>query len=385
MSKENKAQYAELLSSIYATYTTAITSTRAITLRQLNEIADTLAVTTPQEAYNFKFVTSLGYYNDVETILKNKLNLAHEDALRYVKHYDYTMPKSRHHTPKQNIAVIIAEGDIVSGNSTETNIGSQDLAQTIRKLRKDKNVKAVVLRINSPGGSALASDVLWKELMLLKETKPVIASLSSVAASGGYYLAVACDKICAHPNTITGSIGVFAMFFEVHNLLKNKFGITTDTVKTNKYADCFENFGRTLDEHEKKMIHKNIEKTYSSFLNRISQGRNLSVPAIQKVASGRVWSGIAAKEKKLVDAIGGLDEAIEMAASIANVAIGDVYVTYWPKPKRAWDRLAGKLKHISVSLLQSPQELVSSEILNFKKLLQMQDPQMRLTYDILID
>jgi protease-4 len=176
-------------------------------------------------------------------------------------------------------------------------IGSEDIAEELRKARLDKKVKAIVLRINSPGGSALASDVMWREVVEARKVKPVIASMSDLAASGGYYMAMGCDTIVANPNTITGSIGIFAVLFNVENFLKNKLGVTLDNVKTHKYADIGYPT-RTPTEFERRVIQNSIERGYEIFTTKAAEGRNMPVESLKKIASGRVWSGAGSQRER---------------------------------------------------------------------------------------
>jgi protease-4 len=281
--------------------------------------------------------------------------------------------------------VLIAEGNIVDGFGAPGTIGSKDLASSLRTIREDDSIQAVVLRINSPGGSALAADVLWKELILTKARKPVVASMSDVAASGGYYLASACTHILAHPTTITGSIGIFGLFFDIHALLSNKLGITTDAVKTGSSADLFENPGRPLNNHEKTMIQKVVDKGYNTFLERVAAGRQVNKQAVARVAGGRVWTGKMAQEKGLVDELGGLETAIQVAAKLA--AIGDEYaVSYWPRPQTLPEQvLSGWKNHVSSETVLSTLQANFPVFKHMQELIDMTGIQARLPYIIEIE
>jgi protease-4 len=298
----------------------------------------------PRDAYQAKLVSQVGYFDDAETLIKTRLSLAQEAAINYVPFDQYALFTKPSQSSKKQIAVLIVEGSMVDGASAPGTIGSQDLASSLRAIRKDQSIKAVVLRINSPGGSALAADVLWKELTLTKAQKPVVASMSDVAASGGYYLAAACDRILAHPTTITGSIGIFGLFFDVHALLSNKLGITTDAVKTGNSADLFENPGRSLNSHEKAIIQKVIDKGYNTFLDRVSTGRKIEKKVVARVAGGRVWTGQMAQEKGLVDELGGLEAAIQAAAKLSGIA-DEFTISCWPKPRTLSEQIASVWKN----------------------------------------
>ncbi len=338
MSEASRHQSTVLLNALYDHFLDAVATTRKLTQASLRKMADALAVVMPEDAYKAQLVSQVGYFSDAETLVKTRLGLAESSSVNYIPFDKYALLIKLPKASQQQIAVLTAEGVIVDGKGISNNVGAQTFAENIRKLKEDRSIKAVVLRINSPGGSALAAEVLWKELTLLKEKKPLIASMSDVAASGGYYLATACEPILAHPTTITGSIGIFGLFFDANALLRNKLGITTDVVKTTNSADLFSNPGRPLSRYEKEVIQKYIDKGYATFLERVALGRKLDGQAVVQVASGRVWPGNLAQEKGLVDELGGLEEAIKVAAKLAN--LGDKYaVTYWPKSKNFLEQI----------------------------------------------
>jgi protease IV len=350
MSQASKRQSSRLLNAVYDHFSANIAIARGLKKASIQAMADALLVVMPHDACHAKLVSQVGHFDDVETLIKTKLALAQEASINYVSLSKYAPFKKTPQSSKKKIAVLIAAGNIVDGAGTPGTIGAKDLASSLRNIRKDESVKAVVLRINSPGGSALATDVVWRELMLTKAQKPVVASMSDVAASGGYYLASACSKILAHPTTITGSIGIFGLFFDVHALLNNKLGITTDAVKTGSSADMFENLGRPLNNHEKTMMQKVVDKGYNTFLERVASGRNMDKQAIARVAGGRVWTGQVAQAKGLVDELGGLEAAIQVAAKLA--AIEDEYtVLYWPKTRTLSEQLFdGWKNHVSSTI-----------------------------------
>jgi protease-4 len=332
MSQESKHQSSRLLGVIYDHFLAKIATARGLKKASIQAIADSLLAIMPRDAYKAKLVSQVGHFDDAEVLIKTRLSLAKEASINYVAFDKYAALTKPLASSKKQIAVLIAEGPIVDGVGTPGTIGSKDLASSLSAIRKDKSIKAVVLRINSPGGSALASDVLWKELILTKAQKPVVASMSDVAASGGYYLAAACDWILAHPTTITGSIGIFGLFFDVHALLNNKLGITTDAVKTGGSADLFENPGRSLSSHEKAIVQQVVDKGYNTFLERVANGRKMKKEVIARAAGGRVWTGQKAQEKGLVDELGGLEAAIQVAAKRSGIA-DEFTVSYWPKPR----------------------------------------------------
>jgi len=218
----------------------------------------------------------------------------------------------------QKIAVIYAVGEIGTGDGDDNSIGSDKIAATIRKARLDTTIKAIVLRVNSPGGSALASDVIWREVSLATKSKPVIASMSDVAASGGYYISCAADTIVCEPNTITGSIGVFGLLFNAQKLLNNKLGLTFDTVKTGKFAGIGSPT-RPLTPEEREIVQEEVERIYDTFLSHVSEGRNIPKAEVDSMGQGRIWSGIDAKRLGLIDVLGGINTAIEIAAKKAKL------------------------------------------------------------------
>jgi protease-4 len=219
---------------------------------------------------------------------------------------------------RNKIAVIYASGDVVMGDEKQNNIGSEGIAETIRKARKDKNVKAIVFRVNSGGGSALASEVIWRELDLAKKAKPVIASFGDVAASGGYFIACPADTIVAEPTTITGSIGVFGVLLNSKEFLNKKLGITVDVYKTNDYSD-FASVYRPLSPLEKQFFQISIDTFYNTFISHVAEGRGMEKSAVDSIGEGRVWSGINAKQIGLIDVFGGLTKAIDIAKEKAGL------------------------------------------------------------------
>ncbi|MCU0318149.1 MAG: signal peptide peptidase SppA [Amoebophilaceae bacterium] len=331
MSQASKRQNSELLHAIYDHFLNTIATARGLKKAALQAMADALLVVMPRDAHQANLVSQVGHSDTAEALIKIKLGLPEEASVNYISFGKYASFRKNVPSSKNNIAVLIAEGDIVDGMGTPGTVSAKSFAASLNTIRKDTSIKAVVLRINSPGGSALAADVLWRELILTKAQKPVVASMSDIAASGGYYLAAACNRILAHPTTITGSIGIFGLFFDVHALLSNKMGITTDVVKTGSSADLFENLGRPFSTYEREIIQKIINEGYRTFLERVAAGRGTNKAVLERVAAGRIWTGQLAKEKGLVDELGGLEEAIQVAAKLAGIE--DVYtVSYWPKP-----------------------------------------------------
>ena len=244
--------------------------------------------------------------------------------------------KNRKGSGKDRIAVVYADGEIVMGKGEKDQIGSEKFSEMIRKLREDERVKAVVLRINSPGGSAQASDVIWRELELLKAQKPLIVSMAEVAASGGYYIAAPADTIVAHPYTLTGSIGVFGLLPNMQKLLNDKLGINYDYVKTGEFSD-FGRIDRALTPAEYRVIQHLVENIYDKFLTRVSKGRNMPKNMVDSIGQGRVWTGEQGKEINLVDVLGGMDKAVAIAKWKAKLK--DYRIVEYPQPKSQYEEI----------------------------------------------
>ncbi|MCU0443516.1 MAG: signal peptide peptidase SppA [Microscillaceae bacterium] len=340
MSDANRKQYEELLNSVYGFYLANVAKSRQIELSELTRISKEYLAQTPKDALKYRLVTHLAYYDEVEAEMKKNLKLKEKDDIEFVsfKTYDKAPDTEKLGNYDNRIAVIVGEGEIFSGKSSDNTIGSETIAAEIRKARQDKKVKAIVLRINSPGGSALASDVMWREVMLAKKVKPVIASMSDVAASGGYYMAMACDAIVAQPNTITGSIGVFGVLFNTKDFFKNKLGITYDQVETGEYSNLA-NPNFEMNEQERKMVQTAINQIYDDFTGKAAQGRKMPLDSLKKIAGGRVWSGISAKKLGLVDALGNLEDAVKLAAQKAKLKEGDYRLRYYPTQKTFYEKL----------------------------------------------
>ena len=319
MSEPNKIQTLTFISGMWKHMLEGISASRKISVDDLNAIANEYKIQTPQDAVSQKMVDKLLYKDQVLDELKNRLDVKTAKDLKLMKIGKYANAAvSENSSSQDKIAVIYATGDIISGEGNEETIGSETISKAIRKARLDDNVKAVVLRVNSPGGSALASDVIWREMVLTKKAKPVVVSMGDVAASGGYYIACAADKIYAYPNTITGSIGVFGIIPNMKEMFNKNLGITFDEVKTNPYADYIP-VTRPMNDAEKKIITRDIENIYSTFTAHVSEGRKMTVAQVDSIGQGRVWSGIDAKRIGLIDEFGGLNDAVKEAARLAKL------------------------------------------------------------------
>lgn len=333
LSPENRKQMEEYLHSIMQNLCVKIGETRKLAPERVNDIATRWLVRNNEDAVKYGLVDKLYYRDEVLDELKNKLGLKEKksQAIKFVTLSKYKNTFQRKMgTGKDRIAVIYASGEIVSGKGNNEQIGSDKYAALIRKVREDDKVKAVVLRINSPGGSALASDVIWRELELLKSKKPLIVSMAEVAASGGYYISAPADTIVAHPYTLTGSIGVFGLMPNMQNLLNNKLGINYDYVKTGEFSD-FGRVDRALTPAEYALIQSMVERTYDKFLTCVSKGRSIPKNLVDSIGQGRVWTGEQGMERNLVDVLGGLDKAIAIAKWKAR--LGEYKLVEYPIQK----------------------------------------------------
>jgi protease-4 len=319
MSEPNKQQVSSFLGSMYDHLLSEISKSRKISKESLFSIADSAKIRAPKDALTYKMVDGLKYKDEVLDELKKLTKIDKKKDIKSVSLEDYTAKEEiKEESSKNRIAVIYANGEIISGEGDDETIGSERISRAIRKARTDDKVKAIVLRINSPGGSALASDVIWRETVLAKKTKPVIVSMGDVAASGGYYIACAADSIFAQPNTITGSIGVFGIIPNMQKFFKNKLGITFDGVKTGKFADLG-SISRPLTEGEKMIIQLEVNKVYDTFTKKVADGRKKDQNYINSIGQGRVWSGTEALNIGLVDRLGDINDAIASAAKKAKL------------------------------------------------------------------
>ncbi|WP_422859026.1 signal peptide peptidase SppA [Flagellimonas sp. S174] len=336
MSEENRTQIRELISSIWNTMINDISNSRSINQSNLNTIADTLGARTPKYAVESGLIDDVLYHDEYEEILKSELGLEEDDKPNYVDFYDY-MDKVRNRnlkSGKDKVAVIYAQGEILYGEGDKDIIGQGLINKSLERAVKDDDVKAIVLRINSPGGSALVSDIIWRQVEVSKQSKPVIVSFGNVAASGGYYIGAGADKIFAEPTTITGSIGVFGTVPNI-NELADKVGINAEQVGTNENSVDY-SFFEPMTDSFKDVLKEGIEETYDTFLERVSSGRNMTVEEVDAVAQGRVWSGVEAQKLGLVDELGGLDDAIDAAAQMANL---DYYgIRKYPRYKSGFEK-----------------------------------------------
>ncbi len=332
MSDANKEQTSVWLNDIYDEMIDVVASSRNKNIDSLRSYANRFALDKPAKAVEAGLLDGLKYDDQVRDEIKQRLKIEKTDKINFISLAKYSKAVSvAGPYAKDKIAVVLAEGEIVYGKGAPDQIGSDDYLALLRKLRTDKSVKAIVLRVNSPGGSSLASEIIWRELELIrKEGKKIVVSMGDVAASGGYYIACNADKIMVQPNTITGSIGVFSIVPDFSSFMNNKLGISFDRVKTGEYADM-PSVTRPLTENEKQFIQGQVDQIYLDFKTRVAEGRKKDINYIDSIAQGRVWTGKRAIQLGLADKIGGLEEAIAEAAKMAGVK--EFKVRKYPEPQ----------------------------------------------------
>lgn len=314
MSEANRLQVTSYLNSIYDAFLDDLSAGRKISKESLREYADTYAVRNADDAMKYKFIDGKLYKDELIAEIKKRLSLADKDDISIVPVTKYAGSKEEI-KGSDEIAVLYAYGDIVDGEGESGQIGGDKISRELRKLRQDDKVKAVVLRVNSGGGSALASDIIWREVELTKKVKPIIVSMGDYAASGGYYIAAAADSIFAEKTTLTGSIGVFGVIPNFKGLMNNKLGVKFEDVKTGKFASLMSTPDKPLTEEEKAIIQGEVNNTYQTFMDRVAKGRKMTIAQVDSIGQGRVWTGDQALKIGLVDRIGDLNTAINAAAS----------------------------------------------------------------------
>ena len=320
LSEENKAQIRDYAGSIWKSVLEEISASRGITAEELNRIADNLDGNIASKALESKLVDALMYRDELNDTLKSLSGIGLDKDLKTISMYKYSKvpDPNKMIDVKNRIAVVYASGTIVTGKGNETNTGGNYYADVIRKERKDTSVKAIVLRVNSPGGNAIASDIMWRELELAAKIKPVVVSMGNYAASGGYYISAPATKIYANATTISGSIGVFGLIPNAEKLLEQKLGLSTEFVNTNENSE-FPSIYRPMSSYEQEVMQRSIENVYTEFVRKVAAGRNMSVQSVDSIGQGRVWSGTSAIKIGLVDEIGGLEDAIKGAAELAGI------------------------------------------------------------------
>jgi protease-4 len=386
MSDANRLQATSFLNSINQHVMSQVAVNRKLTPESVKVSSDSMKARSAEDAVRLGLVSKAAYYDQVLSTLKKKLGVEKDDDINFISYNKYRKAESEEESSASDnkIAIIFGQGEINSGKGDNESIGSDKICEALRKARNDSKIKAVVLRINSPGGSALASDVMWREIQLTKKEKPVIASMSDVAASGGYYMAMGCDKIVAHPTTITGSIGVFGLMFNAQNMFKNKLGITFDGVKTGAYSDIG-NGTRPFTEGEKQIIQSEVDKIYETFTTKAAAGRKMPVETLKSLAGGRVWSGTEAKANGLVDELGGLDKAIELAAAQAKIG-KDYRIKLLPAQKNFIEEIMEQIGgEARVSMAKAELGELYPLVKQFQKIKTMEGINARLPYDFILN
>jgi len=383
MSPENRRQISSLISGIWNRILTGISETRNIPVVELNRLADSLKIETPEDALKYKLVDRLIYKDELITELKKLLDTPEKKEINSITIEKYTnVPEGVKARSEKDgkIAVIYALGSISEGEGDDQTIGSERLSKAIRKARENEKIKAVVLRVNSPGGASLASDVIWREVALTAKIKPVVASFGNVAASGGYYIACPATKILADPGTVTGSIGVFALIPDFKDFFNKKLGITFDNEATNKNSD-FISVNKPLPPFQEKIIQNEIEQIYDTFISHVAEGRHLSKESVDSIGQGRVWGGTDALRIGLIDEFGGLDKSIRTAAELAKIK--NYRIVELPEQKDPFQQLYEELFGDSrVSVLEKELGDNYKYYQYLKEISEMKGLQMRMPYMI---
>ncbi len=367
MTDANKLQTTVWLNDIYNDFLQKTAQVRKIDTAILRRLTMGGTIQTPEDAVTHHLIDGTKYDDEIKDEIKARLKINADTKISFVSLGEYASSLPKSSVTGGHIAIIYATGDIVDGKGDEDNIGSTRYIELLRKARLDKSVKAIVVRINSGGGSALASENIWREMSLARKAKPLIVSFGDVAASGGYYISVPADSIFATPNTITGSIGVFSIIPDMSTFFKNKLGVTFDGVATGPLA----NVGTTnhpMSEQEKKLVQTSIENIYAGFKQRVAEGRKKDTAYIETIAEGRVWTGVKAKEIGLIDAYGGLQTAINAAAK--KIGMADIKVKEYPTPDGIFDRLLG-INSISIAKAAFKKDLGEEYYTVYKQLFKM--------------
>lgn len=356
MSEANREQISALLNSVWSSVVSDISKSRKISVERLNEIANGLLARTPEMAKAEKLIDKIAYEDEYHDGIRKALKVKKDEKYNTVSIIDYAHKNSttgKKPATDNTIAIIYAQGTILGGEGDVNIIGEGSMRRSLQEARKDKKVKAIVLRIDSPGGSALTSDLIWREIELTKKVKPVVVSMGNLAASGGYYIACNASKIFAEETTITGSIGVFGTLPNITKLTNN-IGIHTQQVKTHQNAAGYSIF-TPLDEGTKETIQESVENIYKVFVGRVAKGRNMKFEAVDSIAQGRVWTGADALKIGLVDKIGGMGDALKEAAKLANIK--EYKTADFPSYEKKFGDLFG-----GMPFMQSKENFIKEEV-----------------------
>ena len=386
MSEENKTQLREYLVGLYNHNLSQIVNTRGKTIEEYKLIADAFPGWSAYNVLEKGLVDGVKYKDEVIDVLREKIGVGAEVEVPIIKLEDYfsTLTKEQSYRGDNTIAIVYANGDIVDGEGSSSNIGSAAFTKIFEDIRKNKDIKAVVFRVNSPGGSATASDVIWREIEITKKKIPVIVSMGDYAASGGYMISANASKIYAHPNTLTGSIGVFMILPEISEFMDSKLGVTFDTVKTSPYAD-FPSITRPVSADESVLLQSAVDTVYYNFKKMVANGRGLTMEQVQEIAQGRIWLGITAKELGLVDELGGIDEAIAGAAEM--VGLTSYKLKEYPeiKPTLFESIMKSMGSETEVSLMEKNLGILYPHYKTLEQLIERPSMQARLPYTLKIE
>ncbi len=384
MSDANREQLSAMIDGMWKTMISDISESRNISTENLNRAADNLDALDAEKALALNLVDGLKHHDEILAELRERSGIGEDEKVRTVSIGKYALvpPVEPRKASRDRIAVIYALGSIVDGKGDDLTIGSVKISEAIRQARESDKVKAIVLRVNSPGGSATASEVIRREVELAVKEKPVIVSMGDLAASGGYWISASASKILADPTTITGSIGVFGIFPNMQDFFANKLGITFDRARTNQYSD-FPNISRPLSDFERVLIEREIDGIYQNFLTLVSEGRGMEVAQVDSVGQGRVWSGMDAKGLGLVDEFGGLTDAVAIAAEMA--AITEYNIWSLPAQKEPLEQLLDELTgNVSASRIRSELGEFYTYYQYLKQFSESSGIQARLPYEIVI-
>lgn len=385
MTEANRLQTSVYINDMYSRVLTAVSEKTKVDTASLHNLANQGAIKTAYDALNYKLIDGVKYDDEVKGEIIRKLGIKDTAKINYVSLGKYAKAADFKKSGGDRIALIYAEGEIKNGKGEDGEIGSDDYRNLIRKVRMDKNVKAIVFRVNSPGGDALASEEIWREITLAKKVKPVVVSFGDVAASGGYYISCNADSIFAQPNTITGSIGVFGIIPNMKNFFNKKLGVTFDVVKTGPFADML-GVNRPLNDAEKKFIQNTVDTIYGAFKGRVSEGRKISLTNVDSIAQGRVWTGQRALQIHLVDRLGNINDAISCASRMAKLK--DYTLKEYPEKKSFFEKLLNDYKK-DVKVKTIKEEIGEEQYAIYKQLKSIRKmvaiPQARLPFEISIE
>ena len=388
MSDPNRLQTTDMLNDLYATFLQATSEARNIDTATLHELSNTGAIRTANDALSNKLIDGLKYDDEVKDELINKIGIKDKDKINFVSLSKYASAANYKSTKgNDEIAIIYAAGDIVGGKGEDGQIGSDKFIDLIRKARLNDDIKAIVFRVNSPGGSSLASDAIWREITLAKKVKPVVVSMGDYAASGGYYISCNADSVFANAATITGSIGVFSLLPNMQHLFNDKLGITFDGVKTAPYADMG-GINRPLTDVEKRFLQSSVDSIYDTFKHRVSEGRKADINFVDSIAQGHVYTGERAISLKLVDKTGTLQDAIDCAARMAKTK--SYWLKEYPEKKSFWEELTSTSSYTESASEKTIKNKIGKDQYNMLQQVEkikeiIKTPQSRLPFDISIN